>query len=143
MSDPGIETLQLIVQILGFGSAFYAVSRAVRELRAATNDRLTTQSFEVIRFLAKHPDFYDLFYRKKQPTAEQANNPDLLYCAEMLANFMEHVAAQIPNTPPTTRKVWRLFIREAYDSSPILQQFLQNYKDWYSSGLFKIVESSA
>ena len=86
------------------GIGLYAVFLQIRKLRLAlwsdTNGKLCDQSLELIRFLAEKPNTYDYFYLNKPLDESDPDKAFVLYGAEALTNFMEHLVLQKDSLPP-------------------------------------------
>jgi hypothetical protein len=117
------------------------IKQVERSIRSNTNERLTSESLEILRFLAEHPDTYDYFYSGKEPTGEVDNT--LKYAAEMIINYMEHVVLQKETLPENVQKSWDVFVQDTYARSPLVREHLRRFKDWYQPSLLKLIENVA
>jgi hypothetical protein len=64
----------------------------------------------------------------------------ILYAAEAIANFMEHLALQQRSMSRQQWTVWDRFIRSSYENSRVLQDILDEHRDWYADELLAIVD---
>jgi hypothetical protein len=106
-----------------------------RTIRGDTHERLTTESFEVLKFLASEPKSYPHFYEGKSLEESCEIRVFIRYAAELLANYMEHVIAQRPNMSSADWKVWERFLSETLSLAPVVRGFLRSRKGWYSAEL--------
>lgn len=129
--------LTSVATLLVTAAGLWAVFIQIRKLRVAlwsdTQGRLCDQSFELLRFLAERPETYDYFYKNKPLEQHDPNRAYILYAAEALANFMEHLILQRANLPEHQWSVWHRFIISSYENCPVLQDFLQTHRSWYAS----------
>jgi len=111
-----------------------------RTIRGDVHERLTTESIEILKFLATNPESYSYFYEGKLLTKDDPNRVFVLYAAEITANYMEHVINQKGNMSEQDRKVWDHFVVDTCKLAPIVRTFLLERKEWYSPELIGIVE---
>lgn len=130
----------LLVTASGLIAVFVQVRDVRRTLSSNTQSKLCDQSFDILRYLTDHPITYDYFYNGKLLDENDPNKVVVLYAAETLANFMEHLILQEENLPKQQWKVWQRFIRNTYENAPALQTFIKTHREWYADDLIKIVE---
>jgi hypothetical protein len=145
MGQEAFNLLSAIVAVAGFivtSAGLYALYFQIVKLREATwsntHSKLCDQSFELIRFLSEAPSTYAYFYERK---SLQPNTPDrvhILYAAEAIANFLEHLILQRNNLPQKQWEVWKRFIHSTFEASVVVQNFIQEHNDWYSDELVEI-----
>jgi hypothetical protein len=75
----GLATM--VVAAGGICFVWWQMKQVERSIRSNTNERLTGESLEILRFLAEHPETYDYFYNGKEPTGDVDNM--LKYATEM------------------------------------------------------------
>jgi hypothetical protein len=135
----------LVVAVVAIIGAVYVprqFKQVERSIRGSTYERLTNESFEVIKFLASRPNSYPYFYEHKEIDHD---NPDLefiLYAAEVVSNFLEHVMLEKKNMTGLDWKVWEKTVLDSCDRSPALRDHLRKYRDWYIPELGQIAENS-
>lgn len=121
--------------------AVYVQIRKVRDaLWSDTHSRLTEQSLELIKFLAEKPETYDYFYNSKFLQDDAPDRIFVLYAAEALANFMEHLSLQKKSLPLSQWLVWDRYIRGACIDSIVLRHFIDDHRSWYSPELLSIID---
>lgn len=130
----------LIVMTVGLCFVYVQLRKLREALWSDTQSRLCDQSLEILRFLAEKPETYDYFYNGKPLTDAEPNRVFILYAAEALANFMEHLVLQKQNLPERQWLVWRRFICSTYEGSSALQEFFSHHRTWYSGELLIIVD---
>jgi hypothetical protein len=132
----GVATLAtaIVGVVLGLGQ----LKQLSASARSDTNQRLTTESFDVLRFLADYEGTYEYFYNSKEP--EEVVHERLKYATEMLANYLEHVVLQLNTLPIKSQESWKKLTRDTYSHSPLLREHLRKYKAWYDESLYDVVE---
>jgi hypothetical protein len=130
----------LLVTSIGLVAVFLQLQKVRLALWSNTQSKLCDQSLELIRFLADHPETYHYFYSDKRLEEGDSNKIVVLYAAEALANFMEHLILQQGNLPEQQWEVWQHFIRNTYEHAPALQLFIKTHREWYADALIKIVD---
>jgi hypothetical protein len=147
-SEPNVGQLQAwtsvataLIAAAGLGLVAWQIRQATITIRGNTNARLMSESLEILRFLADHPENYEYFYSGK--AVPEAPSQTLKCIAEMFANYMEHVTRQRDTMPESERAYWSKFVRETYARSPVVRKHLRDFKDWYDPRLHRLVEGVA
>jgi hypothetical protein len=105
-----------------------------------THERLTTESFEILKVLASKPESYPYFYEGKKLETGSQQRVFILCAAEMLANYLEHVINQRPNMSAADWKVWNRFLTDTLKMGPVVCDLLRERKGWYSEELVQFCE---
>jgi hypothetical protein len=129
----------MVVAAGGICFVLRQIKQVERSIRSNTNERLTGESLEILRFLAEHPETYDYFYNGKEPTGDADNM--LKYATEMIVNYMEHVVLQKETLPEDVQKSWDVFVQDTYSRSPLVREHLRQFRNWYQPSLLKMVEN--
>lgn len=135
-----IAVISLIVTIVGLYAVYMQLKKIKETTWSNTHSKLADQSFELLKLLSDHPNTYDYFYHKKPLENNAPEKIIVLYLAEALTNFMEHLILQKPNLPQKQWEVWRRFIYTTFKSSVVLRNFIQENREWYSEDLLKIAD---
>jgi hypothetical protein len=131
------EACTAVAAVGGIFFVWHQIKQVSVAVRSSTNERLMSESLEILRFLAEHPGNYDYFYSGKKPP-ENADE-SLKYATEMVANYMEHVVQQRDTLPKDTRESWEEFVN-TYARSPVVRAHLASFREWYDPRLHKLVE---
>jgi hypothetical protein len=126
--------------VIALGGAWFVlrqIKQVDRGIRSNTNERLMTESLDILRFLAEHPGNYEYFYNGQEPPKEI--DEVLKYATEMIANYMEHVVLQNETLPGDVQESWKTFVRDSYARSPVVREHLRKFADWYDPRLLKLV----
>lgn len=135
-----VAILTLMVTIVGLYAVYFQILKIRETTWSTTHSKLTDQSFELLKFMSEHPDTYDYFYKKKLLDDQSANKIIVLYIAEALANFIEHLVLQRNNMPEKQWEVWNRFIYTTFKLSIVVREFVQENREWYSSELSTIAD---
>lgn len=130
----------LVITTVGLILVYIQIRKLRESLWSDTQSRLCDQSLELIKLLAQKPETYDYFYRGKPLSADEPNRIFILYAAEALANFMEHLVLQKDNLPKNQWDVWYRFICSTFEGSTALQEFFTHRRTWYSPELLAIID---
>ena len=131
--------------VLGGVFALKATKRQVevmlQQSRGDVNERLYSQSLDIMRFFAEHPEVRPYFYDNKELNKAQSELEKLrvLSTAEMVAGFMELVALQLSEQPADIQPRWKAYIVDAYNSSPVLREHLSTCTPWYAEVFLRIL----
>jgi hypothetical protein len=118
----GLE-LQGIAILVGCLSA-YSIWRTLKETslanQASVSESLASQSIEILKYIADDPQLYEYFYKNKPLAVETPTHTKVLCCAEIMANFLEHIFLQRPSLPVASQEAWMRYVRDHY-SAPCCQ----------------------
>jgi hypothetical protein len=136
--------LQGIAILLG-GLSAYTIWRTLKEMslanQASVSERLASQSFEILKYLADDPQLYEYFYKNKPLVAEIPTVTKVLCCAEIMANFLEHVFFQRPSLPVASQEAWMRYVRDHYSASHIVREFVTEHRHWYADTFLNFVDT--
>jgi hypothetical protein len=142
----GIASLDLqgIAVLLG-GVSAYCIWRQLTALaltgQANVSERLASQSIEILKYIANDPLLYEYFYENKPLLDERPERAKVLCCAEIVANFLEHIVLQRPSLPRASREAWMLYVRDHYNASSVVREFVTHHRDWYADVFVKFVDA--
>ena len=106
--------------------------------RSTASSSLTELSFEILKYIADHPELYPYFYDGKALGENDANKVHVLLGAEMIANYCEDVIEQKNSLSIESWKSWKNFIIEQCASSPELRNYISKYSNWYNPELYHL-----
>ena len=139
----------VIGSLLGGVFALKATKRQVEvmleQIREDVHERLYSQSLEIMKFFAEHPEVYPYFYENK-PLANAANEMErlrVLSTAEMVSGFMELVALQVEQQPAEIKPRWKAYIADSYNSSSVVREHLACCEAWYAEDLLRLLPSKS
>lgn len=135
-----ISVASLAVTTTGLFAVYIQLRKIQETTWSNTHSKLADQSFELLKFLSETPSTYDYFYNKKPLADDSPNRVVILYTAEALANFIEHIILQKENLPSKQWDVWKRFVYTTLKSSVVLRDFIQNNREWYSPDLLAIAD---
>jgi hypothetical protein len=137
----------VIGSLLGGVFALKATKRQVEvmleQAREDVHERLYSQSLEIMKFFAEHPEVRPYFYDNK-PLAKAVTELEslrVLSTAEMVSGFMELVALQIEVQPAGIQPRWRAYIVDSYNSSAVVREHLAECEAWYADDLLRLLPS--
>jgi hypothetical protein len=131
-----------VAAAVGFIFIQRQISQAERTIRGSTHERLTAESFEVLRFLASVPNSYAYFYEGKELGETDTNREFILYATEALANYVEHVVAEKPNMTDVDWRVWSRFIDDTFRRAPVVRKHVEQHCKWYSPELLEMIKAA-
>ena len=140
----GLE-LQGIVILLGSISA-YSIWRTLKEMslanQASVSERLASQSIEILKYIADDPQLYEYFYKNKPLVVETPTRTKVLCCAEIMANFLEHIFLQRPSIPVASQEAWMRYVRDHYSASHVVRDFVTEHRHWYADAFLNFVDTA-
>lgn len=137
----------VIGAVLGGVFALKATKRQVEvmleQIREDVHERLYSQSLEIMKFFAEHPEVRPYFYDNKPLINAETELERLrvLSTAEMVSGFMELVALQIEEQPAEIQPRWRAYILDTYNSSGAVREHLETCTAWYADDLLRLLPS--
>ena len=126
---------QILIAVGGIILIYVQLSKVNTTLRNDTQGRLFEQNGEFRRLLVEFPQYRKYFFDSQSIEKDSSDYPAVRTIAEMLANYMEHLAIQEPTLKKKDWGLWTAIIRDIYGTSPILQDLLSEKPNWYSKKL--------
>ena len=139
----------VIGAVLGGVFALKATKRQVEVMllqsRGDVNERLYSQSLEIMRFFAENPEVRPYFYDNKDLSKAPSELEKLrvLSTAEMVAGFMELVALQIEDQPAQIQPRWKAYIVDGYNCSVVLREHLATCTAWYADDFLHLLPTES
>lgn len=135
--------------VIGGVFALKAAKRQVEVMllhsRGDINERLYSQSLEIMRFFAENPEVRPYFYDNKDLSRAESELERLrvLSTAEMVAGFMELVALQLAEQCAEIQPRWKAYVVDQYNSSRVLREHLSTCIAWYADDLLRLLPLNA
>jgi hypothetical protein len=140
--------------VIGGVFALMATKRQIEVMllqsRGDVNERLYSQSLEIMRFFAENPELRPYFYDNKDlsKAPSELEKLKVLSTTEMVSGFMELVALQVVEQPEEIQPRWKAYIVDGYNSSAVLREHLATCTAWYADDFLRLlpidsVEASA
>lgn len=113
----------------------------LKHARGDVNERLYSQSLEILKFFAENPELRPYFYNNKDLGKAESERERLkvLSTAEMVSGFMELVAMQVDDQPSEIQPRWRAYIVDSYNSSSVVRDHLADCQAWYCDDLLRLL----
>jgi hypothetical protein len=147
MDTSTIANLLAVASIAVNMVGFYFVIRQIRQQALATRGETYTNlcglSYEILQMMASRPHLDPCFYERKPLADAGEHRVEVLCCCEMIANYCDNTALQRENIPDHVWQRWRNFIVEQIRLSVVLQDFMTEYKGWYSPEVGEILDEVA
>lgn len=128
----------LLVSVGGLLLIVYQLREVQHSIQAQTTSDLYDHYHQMISVFVKRPDMRPYFYEKKalEPSASPALRADVESMCELIAGVLEHALFQGNDVGEKRwKECWDPYIKERFLKSSILQQYLKNNAEWYSSKL--------
>ncbi|MGA7925913.1 MAG: hypothetical protein WCA20_07950 [Candidatus Sulfotelmatobacter sp.] len=139
----GLE-IQSIAILLG-GLSAYSIWQTLKEMslanRASVSESLASQSFEILRYISDDPQLYEYFYKNKPLVDETPTRTKVLCCAEIMANFLEHIFLQRPSLPVASHDAWMRYVQDHYSASRVVSEFVTEHRYWYADAFLNFIEA--
>jgi hypothetical protein len=135
--------------VIGGVFALKATKRQIEVMllqsRGDVNERLYSQSLEILRFIAENPELRPYFYDNKDlsRTESALERLKVLSTAEMVGGFMELVALQLAEQPAEIQPRWRAYIVDAYNSSVVLREHIDACTTWYADDFLRLLPANS
>jgi len=139
----------IIGAVIGGVFALKATKRQIEVMleqgRGDVNERLYSQSLEIMRFLAEHPELRPYFYNNKElrEAANELEKLRVLSADEMASGFMELVALQLSLQPEHIQPRWKAYLVDQYNSSVVVREHLAECAGWYADDLLCLLPIQA
>jgi hypothetical protein len=135
--------------VIGGVFALKATKRQIEVMllqsRGDVNERLYSQSLEILRFIAENPELRPYFYDNKDvgKTESELERLKVLSTAEMVGGFMELVALQLAEQPAEIQPRWKAYIVDGYNSSVVLREHLSTCTAWYADDFLRLLPTNS
>ena len=142
----GIATLRFqgVAVLLGVVSAFYIWRQLIAVAiagQANVSDRLSSQSIDIIKYFAGEPALYGYFFENERLQSDSPERSKVLCCAEMMANFLEHIVLQRASLPHELKRAWMLYVHDHCRSSCVVREFVSVHRDWYADAFLEFIDA--
>ena len=135
--------------VIGGVFALKATKRQIEVMllqsRGDVNERLYSQSLEILRFIAENPELRPYFYDNKDLSRAESELERLrvLSTAEMVGGFMELVALQLAEQPAEIQPRWKAYIVDGYNSSVVLREHISSCTAWYADDFLQLLPTNS
>lgn len=135
----------VIGAVLGGVFALKATKRQVEvmleQARGDVNERLYSQSLDILRFFAENPELRPYFYDNKDiaRAASELEKLKVLSTAEMVGGFMELVALQLQDQSAEIQPRWKAYLTDQYKSSFVLREHIAECEAWYAEDFLRLL----
>jgi hypothetical protein len=131
--------------VIGGVFALKATKRQIEvmmvQARGDVNERLYSQSLQLLQFFAENPALRPYFSDNKDlsKSDDELHRMRVLSAAEMVAGFMELVALQLPEQPPEIQPRWRAYVVDGYNSSAVVREHIDYCVNWYADAFLRLL----
>ena len=130
----GLPILTLTLLMIG-RQAQYAHHTAMSQIYQNTADGFAT----VQRYFMDNPEYRPYFYDGKSIDAVDPEYVRVSAIAEFFLHAVHNLTIHRRYMQEYPWYVWERSLRDIYNKSPILQQFLQEHPDWYTTELHRML----
>ena len=130
----GLPILTLTLLMIGC-QAQYAHHATMSQIYQNTADGFAT----VQRYFMDNPEYRPYFYNGKSIDAVDPEYVRVSAIAEFFLHAVHNLTIHRRYMQEYPWYVWERSLRDIYNKSPILQQFLQEHPDWYTTELHRML----
>ena len=130
----GLPILTLTLLMIG-RQPQYAHHTAMSQIYQNTADGFAT----VQRYFMDNPEYRPYFYNGKSIDAVDPEYVRVSAIAEFFLHAVHNLTIHRRYMQEYPWYVWERSLRDIYNKSPILQQFLQEHPDWYTTELHRML----
>jgi hypothetical protein len=141
-----LELTQSVVAIVGLPILILTllmIARQARYQHHATMSQVyqnTANDFSTIqRYFIDNPEYRPYFYDGKNIDAVDAEYARVSAMAEFFLHAVHNLTIHRQYMQEYPWHIWERSLRDVYNKSPILQQFLLEHPDWYTDEVHKIL----
>lgn len=132
------QVIEAIISVLGLPTLVISLILVWKQLKLSANANRATiyqsvplLAFDIDRLFIDRPELKPYFYRAKPLDRDDPEYDRVMTVAELFTDLMDYVTVVEPALPEYEWGSWKCFFRELVETSPALQQFLQEYGHWY------------
>jgi hypothetical protein len=123
-----------LLVLITLALAWKQIRMQVRINRFAVYDGLTRLVMDTDRVFIEHPEMRKYFYDGYPPPTDPLELARALAIAELLADFMDHVAEHIDELEDSAWEEWKAYFGE-FRQSQVFKSFMDQNPTWYSPRL--------
>jgi hypothetical protein len=143
LGDGGQVLAAVFAAVVAIGVWFAKKQLALqaKNSRFEVYDSLTRLMMDTDRVFIEHPTMRKYFYSQVAPPTDPVELAQAQAIAELLADFMEHVADHIDDIDDTAWVQWEAYFLELKKNSEVLRTFIGENREWYCSRLEQLFGS--
>ena len=131
-----------LVVVLSVWVALRQLRFQARSNHFAVYDGFTRLVMDTDRVFIEYPEMRKYFYDREPPPTDAVELARALAIAELMTDFMDHVAEHIDEMDPSAWEEWEAYFKDLRDQSPILDSFVSENREWYCDRLRKVFKVS-
>src|SRR5262245_22475567 len=82
----------LVLGVIGFAAIWFQIKQVQLAIRADTLERLFLHGFEIIRFMADHPETRPYIFEGRSLSPDDPNTNNVIAVLEMGTDYLQHIA---------------------------------------------------
>lgn len=140
LADGGgfVAGIGAIAVILGVLFARRQLNIQAKNTRFLVYDSLTRLVMDTDRVFIEYPAMRKYFYEAVPPPTDPVELARAQAIAELLADFMDHVAEHITSIDHSAWQQWRAYFRELMEGE-VMRDFMSDKQAWYCKRLWNEV----
>jgi hypothetical protein len=116
-------------------------SHGVRATLASVYQAMNDNMLQINRLFIDRPLLRPYFYGEQELTDESPEERERVEAtAELFINFTDNVLTQMPLLPSNLAEPWRTYFGSVTTSSPVLREFWQRRREWYSEEMRALLD---
>jgi hypothetical protein len=116
-------------------------SHGVRATLASVYQAMNDNMLQINRLFIDRPLLRPYFYGEQELTDESPEERERVEAtAELFTNFIDNVLTQLPLLPSNLAEPWRTYFTSVTTSSPVLREFWERRREWYSEEMRALLD---
>ena len=117
------------------------VRQGARATLASVYQAMNDNMLQINRLFIDRPSLRPYFYGEQELTDESPEERERVEAtAELFINFIDNVLTQMPLLPSNLAEPWRTYFSGVITSSPVLREFWQRRREWYSEEMRALLD---
>jgi hypothetical protein len=134
-----LALLQLAVSGLGFIVVAWTLRVLVRSIDAQSSAGVAARQLEFDKVILTYPVLYKYFYQNYELNSDDAEYPQVMAAAQLLANYFDgYFQQQGMYRQMWPDDKWESYIEDHIAKSPVLRRYVSDNKLWFSPRFLKM-----
>ncbi len=135
-----IEVSGLIISFAGFLVVIIQLFKLDKSLRSSARGSIYDMASRIKEVFLSKPHLREYFFEGVAISRDHEHYSEAVAVADYYCLYLEQITTQKTNLDKSERDSWLKYAHDIYHSSPILKEYLEDKKEWYSRKFWDVIE---
>lgn len=141
--DLFFKTASLIISLAGFIIIILQLTNLDKNLKSSARGSIYDMSSRIKEVFLTKPHLRKYFFEGVDISSNDPLYDEVMAVADYYCLYLEQITTQKDNIAKEERSSWLRYAHDIYHQSPVIQQYLKDKKNWYSSRFWRVVENDS